>query len=178
MGFAALAGRYARAVPPVHRRRLTSTAAGGPGPSPRLRHGGRFGRQPGRGRSGAPPGGARRPRWASRSRGGTPGLPADTTSSTGSSGGLTTLARWSNRSEAGPRPASACPATGPPRDPAAVRVLNWGQPVSPPPPVFDAVAIPPAARHGGTCPNPARGVGARRGCGRRGPAGSGGRPPG
>ena len=67
--------------------------------------------------------------------------------------------------EAGPRPASACPATGPPRDPAAVRVLNWGQPVSPPPPVFDAVAIPPAARHGGTCPNPARGVGARRGCG-------------
>ena len=30
------------------------------------------------------------------------------------------------------RPASACPATGPPRDPAAVTVLNWGPPASPP----------------------------------------------
>ena len=31
------------------------------------------------------------------------------------------------------RPAFACPATGPPRDPAAVTVLNWGAACDPPP---------------------------------------------
>ena len=40
--------------------------------------------------------------------------------------------RWWRANHAGVRPASACPATGPPRGPAAVTVLNWGQPASPP----------------------------------------------
>ena len=74
--------------------------------------------------------------------------------------------RWWRANHAGVRPASACPATGPPRGPAAVTVLNSGQPASPPQSrpldrLDDLVgrerqrrdaAAPPSSRHGRSGP--------------------------